>query len=84
MLPVSLFSLVDDQLPHHKRMNLGSARNRIRANHSANADVRVYETTDREGGGLHIAYVHYGPGCWSNADRVTYIFEIPTETLTEL
>jgi hypothetical protein len=84
MHPVAIVSLVDSQPPTQKQISVNAARTRIRDNRAVADEVRVYETTDRNGTGLHIAYVHYGPGIWATADDVTYVFEIPTEALTSL
>ncbi|WP_405636588.1 hypothetical protein OHB53_35305 [Streptomyces sp. NBC_00056] len=46
--------------------------------------VHVYECTDRTGTPLHIAYVRFAQGRWSNVTDVTDIYEIPTAALTDL
>ncbi|MEU9498732.1 hypothetical protein [Streptomyces sp. NPDC048196] len=90
MRPVTFHSLVrytDSNSTAHwrpERMTVDTARRHIRRGRHCAATVHVYETTDRGGSSFHVAYVHFGPGRWDNADFVTDIYEIPTEALTEL
>lgn len=46
--------------------------------------VNVYETTDRTGAGLILAYVHYQPGTYDGVNDFADLYEIPTEALTDL
>ncbi|WP_406104722.1 hypothetical protein OG698_21320 [Streptomyces sp. NBC_01003] len=46
--------------------------------------VHVYECADRTGAPLHIAYVRFASGNWSNVTDVIDIYEIPTAALTDL
>ncbi|MFE9931800.1 hypothetical protein [Streptomyces sp. NPDC005533] len=67
-----------------EQLTTTTARQLIRRGRRANAAVHIYETTDRDGTALHIAYVQFGPGLYDNVDSVTDIYEIPTEALTSL
>ena len=65
-------------------MTVDTARSRVRrARRNADA-VCIYETTDRDGNGVHVVHVHFGPGFWDNAHFVTDIYEIPTAALLAL
>lgn len=55
-------------------------RNRYRAFDAVN----VYDTTDRTGAGLIVAYVHYQPGTFDGVTDFADLYEIPTEALTDL
>ncbi|WP_327168807.1 hypothetical protein [Streptomyces subrutilus] len=67
-----------------EQLSVDTARRCIGRGRRAAATVHVYETTDRDGHSLHVAYLHFGPGIWDNADFLTDIYEIPTEALTSL
>jgi hypothetical protein len=46
--------------------------------------VNVYDTTDRTGVPIIVAYVHYQPGAWDNVTDYAHVYEIPTRALTDL
>ncbi|MFD4999837.1 hypothetical protein [Streptomyces buecherae] len=46
--------------------------------------IHVYATTDRTGDALHIGYIHYTPGHWTDVADVIDIYEIPTAALTDI
>jgi hypothetical protein len=46
--------------------------------------VNVYQTTDRTGAPVIVAYIHYQPGTWDNVTDYAHVFEIPTNALTDL
>ncbi|MGP3687416.1 hypothetical protein ACTVZO_22400 [Streptomyces sp. IBSNAI002] len=90
MKSVALYSLMLRTGAEHltkwrpERISVDIARQCIRRGRRSNATVNVYETTDREGTALHVAYVHYGPELYDGADFVTDIYEMPTAALTAL
>lgn len=55
-----------------------------RNRHKAFDAVNVYETTDRDGAGLIVAYVHYQPGTYDDVSDYFDLYEIPTQALTDL
>jgi hypothetical protein len=67
-----------------RRISIRDARSGINAARRSKADVHVYETVDRDGTPMHVAYAHYGPGTWDNVAYSTEIYEIPTAALTDL
>lgn len=67
-----------------RRISIRDARAGINTARRSQANVHVYETTDRDGTPTHIAYAHHGPGTWDNVDHATEIYEIPTAALTAL
>jgi hypothetical protein len=55
-----------------------------RRNRKAFDAVHVYETTDRTGAGLIVAYIHYQPGTFDGVTDFADLYEIPTQALTDL
>ncbi|MFE2758503.1 hypothetical protein [Streptomyces halstedii] len=90
MHPVTLNSLVHYTRENRtgylrpERITVDTARRCIRRGRKSADAVHVYETTDRDGNGVHVAHVHFGPGHWGNVHFVTDIYEIPTQALTDL
>ncbi|NEA59501.1 hypothetical protein G3I60_36410 [Streptomyces sp. SID13666] len=90
MRPVTFNSLVrytgSNRTGHWRpeRMTVDTALQCIRRGRRGAATVHVYETTDRDGNSVHLAYVHFGTGRWSNAEFVTDIYEIPSVALTDI
>ncbi|MBF6046410.1 hypothetical protein GO001_14440 [Streptomyces sp. NRRL B-1677] len=85
----TLYMQVDGLSFRPERISLYAALNGIRAarkNTKAVDTVNVYAFTDRTGTALHVAYIHYTPGHWgvTDVDDVTAVYEIPTDTLTDL
>ncbi|MGR8009239.1 hypothetical protein [Streptomyces hypolithicus] len=67
-----------------QRLRIDTARTAIRHSRSEAVAVHVYETTDRDGNGVHVAYAHFAPGRFDCVDSETDIYEIPTNALTDL
>ncbi|MFE3578915.1 hypothetical protein [Streptomyces vinaceus] len=90
MRPVTLYSLMHRTGETRtaqwrpERLSTHTARSCIRRGRRNAATVNVYETTDRQGTALHVAYVHHGSDLYEGVDFVTDIYEIPTAALTEL
>ncbi|MFJ2185931.1 hypothetical protein ACIOJG_35600 [Streptomyces anulatus] len=85
--PATLFTQVDGRNFHPEPIALHAALSGIRkARKSPKAvdAVNVYAFTSRDGSALHVAYVHYTRGHWSNVDDVFDVYEIPTNALTDL
>ncbi|MFE0137758.1 hypothetical protein ACFWY6_40305 [Streptomyces sp. NPDC059037] len=82
------YPLIDNRPTGGRRMTTYQATTSIRSSRRqppTTVDaVHVYATTDRVGTALHVAYIHYTPGFWSNVDDVIDVYEIPTDTLTDL
>ncbi|MFK0104764.1 hypothetical protein [Streptomyces sp. NPDC091217] len=83
------YPLVDDRRPEFGRHLTAHAAARCirgarRMPATAVDAVHVYATTDRDGTPLHIGYVHYTPGYYTDVTDVIDVFEIPTHDLTDL
>lgn len=77
-------TLFDGRRAFTRRLSANDLRAAIRSGRHQTGEAQVYETTDRTGLGLHVAYVHFGPGRWNGVTSVIEIFEIPTRALLDL
>ncbi|MFF3689875.1 hypothetical protein [Streptomyces sp. NPDC002187] len=85
--PATMYTQFDGTNHRPEQISLHAALAGIRtARKSPNAvdTVNVYAFTSRDGNALHVAYIHYTPGHWSNVNDVIDVYEIPTHTLTDL
>ncbi|MFF4736336.1 hypothetical protein ACFY2W_10645 [Streptomyces sp. NPDC001262] len=83
----TLYTQVDGFTIRGERISLYTALSAIRkARKSLRTvdTVNVYTCTGRDGTALHIAYIHYAPGQWTDIDDVIDVIEIPTAALTDL
>ncbi|MEU6891537.1 hypothetical protein ABZ934_07000 [Streptomyces sp. NPDC046557] len=85
--PVTLHTQVDGANYRPEPISLYAALSGIRKARKSPKTVdavNVYAFTSRDGIPLHVAYVHYAPGHWSNVADVFEVYEIPTTALTDL
>ncbi|WP_336318721.1 hypothetical protein [Streptomyces lavendofoliae] len=85
--PVTLFTHVDGRNYRPEPIALDAALlgiRKARKSPTAVDAVNVYAFASRDGAALHVTYVHFVPGHWSNVNEVFDVYEIPTAALTDL